>query len=1155
MTMPNLRSLCCVIFAMLMCLSLSACKNGSSNTNTELPATHTGQAMLGPLSGAAVEIYSLSMLDAAPLYTTHTQESDELTQAGRFSIPASVIQDDEWYVVKVSGGGDIDADGDGIKDITPTPNQGAIHSLLNAEQIRRGDYHVTILSEVLYRRLGYLLAAGYSNIDIAGEYNYRAAVALLDDIDGDGDRDGDDIARWQPRLHGAALRHGAQRYADLSAQVRAGIPLGNEAFMATEWTVGTIRLNSPSFPSWRAHQYALGDGMIAAATPSYPPAFNSDTTQLEIIDISEPAFPQTKATLTINGDVIALAVQGPYIYLVSDGLYIIDATDLANPIVMGSLELPDIDFPGMLLIADNQLYLAGNGLYSIDITDPTAPKRAAVIIYTGSARFISHHQQTVYIATDDQGIKLFDVSNPATPFAAGSLPIRANSAMYFLGDTAYFTDDSGTLHIADVSDPQQPRIVRSMNIQESAEVLGVDGDELYIGIRSTLHVYDITSPTLPALRTTVEYPSYLLSLQKYITETTRLPKLLEPLVVTRQGHELRFHDLRGYIPAYQAASLTRLTVPGNVLDVDFKNSVAYLSSAENGVHTVDVTDPLTPRLLGTLKTPGFVTKAVDSGKSLYLNTIFGVTQLDITLPGAPIIQAAADNMQTMLAHHGSLLYELNSGGVLRIFDASTPRTPQPAGTLYLSGYSFDLALDETGRLACVMNSEHGLLLIDVSAPSSPAILSTLDIDGNLCRLHKGHVYVYPSYNTLASAAVHVIDATDPRNPKPGIEIPFDNIVSDILMDGDRMYVISNGALIAYDLTDPAKPLLARTIDTIGTVYNAYIRNNIALVLSGSAPIYLRLLDLSDLSNPVELGTLPFSSNGPITVDGSIAYIVGYPSTSIDLKLYAIDITDLTQPSLIASTSFPQRRDLPPFPRNIAAINDTVYLAGWFMGLLSFDVSNPSQPAFAGARTSPIFTLTDIAAAGNHVYVADVTAPIPIIDFSNPGEPVFTGMADSGAANYATVLATRDDFLYTANGGRFNTYDLSNPNQPSKIGSVDINLDNAEPYTMTLHGNLVVITSYDEARVSFIDITNPAQPTVAGTSPLLSRGYRLASVGGKLYVATAAGVHIINTSDPAQAYLEAVIPGAYTAVAADGDYLFLGGDKSLSVTPLTRRRLP
>ena len=73
--------------------------------------------------------------------------------------------------------------------------------------------------------------------------------------------------------------------------------------------------------------------------------------------------------------------------------------------------------------------------------------------------------------------------------------------------------------------------------------------------------------------------------------------------------------------------------------------------------------------------------------------------------------------------------------------------------------------------------------------------------------------------------------------------------------------------------------------------------------------------------------------------------------------------------------------------------------------------------------------------------------------------------------------------------------------------------------------------------------------------MLSHGSRLASAGGKLYVATAAGVHIINTSDPAQAYMEAVIPGAYTAVAADGDYLFLGGEKSLNVTPTMRRRLP
>jgi hypothetical protein len=113
------------------------CGDGD-NTNTIDPEpvpSVTGQAILGPLAGATVNVYAYNNL-ATPIHSTTTTDSTLLSEAGRFSVPESLLDDNQLYVVKITGGEDIDADDDGVIDVLPTTNQGSLHLTAMGSQLK-----------------------------------------------------------------------------------------------------------------------------------------------------------------------------------------------------------------------------------------------------------------------------------------------------------------------------------------------------------------------------------------------------------------------------------------------------------------------------------------------------------------------------------------------------------------------------------------------------------------------------------------------------------------------------------------------------------------------------------------------------------------------------------------------------------------------------------------------------------------------------------------------------------------------------------------------------------------------------------------------------------------------------------------------------------
>lgn len=126
-------------------------EGGRVVTVTVLP-DNLVRAQLGLLTGADVTVVRTTN-ETEILESTTTSNSADIADAGTFSLRLNGVDDDEWIMVSVSGGTDVDTNNDGIIDATPVDNNGTIRAIARAADWRRPGLIVSPLSEVAVQQL------------------------------------------------------------------------------------------------------------------------------------------------------------------------------------------------------------------------------------------------------------------------------------------------------------------------------------------------------------------------------------------------------------------------------------------------------------------------------------------------------------------------------------------------------------------------------------------------------------------------------------------------------------------------------------------------------------------------------------------------------------------------------------------------------------------------------------------------------------------------------------------------------------------------------------------------------------------------------------------------------------------------------------------
>jgi hypothetical protein len=499
-------------------------------------------------------------------------------------------------------------------------------------------------------------------------------------------------------------------------------------------------------------------------------------------------------------------------------------------------------------------------------------------------------------------------------------------------------------------------------------------------------------------------------------------------------------------------------------------------------------------------------------------------------------------------------------------------------------------------------------IINTSEPASPVVVGTYDYAATWLPpfvVDDNKVYLQ------TSGGLHVIDISDPAEPRHVTIIPLDDDTSMTTARDNILYAVTEYACgkdgtchttKIYDVTDPTRPVLRKTYDGDPEVAFA---DSLALVNVSTG---IKLLDVRDPTNIIERSSYDRSSyQGDTYISG--IHVVGTTAYfQQGGRFQVLDISDPSQPRVRASFAMSQFSWLESdvgedvailyessaleildlrnsdVPQRVASLqsggevdsisvsDDRAYWINDYTGTHILDIGDVRDIREVGLYTlvGPQREFTnDIEIAGKNAFIGTDDG-IHVVDVSVPSHPTLRSVFES-PIQYTPLgvdwLKIVGDRLYVrvnvnTNVSKAYIFDISNPDQLKIIGTLP-NDTFRQTLPLEVVGNLMYATSTDTLSPAnrffeVWDVSDPANPQRLSQMPL-PVGVGLASDAamsdGLIYIAAESddysSVHIVDVSNPDNPRLVAsyVPQGRPVGIDVKNHLLYIhSADETLAGTP-------
>ena len=523
--------------------------------------------------------------------------------------------------------------------------------------------------------------------------------------------------------------------------------------------------------------------------------------------------------------------------------------------------------------------------------------------------------------------------------------------------------------------------------------------------------------------------------------------------------------------------LVEMETPGSVMGVAIAGDYACLSDGLAGLQVVDISDPDSPIIVGSVDTPGFaINVAVDGDFAFVADGGMGLQVIDISTPDSPVIVGSLDTPgnATAVVVHGGFAYVADGSAGLLVIDVSLPGSPVVAGGVAIPGFAAGIAL--SGNHCFMACGVEGLYVIDILDPWNPVIVGSVDTPGS-------------------SSGVAVL--------------------------GNWAYVADGASgLQVVDVSIRESPVIAGSLGLDGASLGIEVLGGLAYL--SQQGVGLKVVDISMPETPVPAGSVELvGMSKTITVSGSNAYVVAF---GFDLQV--IDISGAESAPMLSTLGFSQR------VIGVASKGDYAYS----MGISEFsviDMASPATPVAVGSVHLSGYGQT-IAMTGNYAFVSlGVYTPIQVVDVSVPESPVVVSNVQAGSSDISI-----DGNIAVVGGGRrggFSVVDISDPTSPVITGRLPI-----ETYSVFVQGEYAYLGDI-ESGLWVVDLSNIHFPTVVGWVATETYISDIVVIGNFAYLAEYEfGLRVVNVSVPESPVIvgSRAVHGYAMAIGGAGDHVYV-----------------
>lgn len=555
---------------------------------------------------------------------------------------------------------------------------------------------------------------------------------------------------------------------------------------------------------------------------------------------------------------------------------VVFAQESNNVTLLGNYGKGEGESKGVFAAGSVVYYGLGNKIQIASFTNPSSPVKIGSVILSDVVEDLVRTSigGTQYlVVTGGTKMWLVNVQNPTVPSLTATVEVASGTTIEGIatsGTYAYVAGGGAGFKVYNIATPASPSLVVSIDSLEYCESVVISGQYAYIAAGSRSHILDITNPATPVYVGRIDaYGGY----HQYLN--------------VRSGY--------AYVCNYDAGlavvNITNPASPVNVMEIPtgfrtariiFDGNYGYIAVGDSGVLIYNVVNPAAPTFTSKIKTAGRAASLYYGAVSVGGNPtghIFvanrnpapGISAINVSNPSSP---TTASFLAALAAPSGSAYLPFYANGKvyvaygtagLRIIDVSNPSSPALLGTADLGGDSREVVV--SGNYAYVAARDSGVYIVDVSNPASPVKVKTLKtprargiaISGN-------KIYVAAS-----DSGMGYIDASAAPNVSilkySGNSVYAENVE----VDGTVAGITDYGQVTFYDVTDPSAPVKKGSTGSLKVGNEGFaISGNFAYVPDGDS---VRIYNISNLNSPALLAKVKTGGYGYVAVvAGDYCYV-------------------------------------------------------------------------------------------------------------------------------------------------------------------------------------------------------------------------------------------------------------------------------------------
>lgn len=714
---------------------------------------------------------------------------------------------------------------------------------------------------------------------------------------------------------------------------------------------------------------------------------------IHVVNRQNPAQPFLQATLPITGAVQEISVAGGYAYVAAGftgGLVVLDVASTVTPTVVGRSDTDGL--AQALAVTGTTLIMADGdeGVLLYDVSNPTEPRRIRRISTVGPATDVTIRGDLVHVAVDTAGVQTFLLAGDRLE---PLIRIRLDGAARQVVATAarLLAATGTTIELLDRTAPTSSRSTGAINSVAQARSLAASRDTLFVaaGEQGVL-AYGLHEPLTPTLLS-----------QTPITGTALKLVLRDDLlyVAAATGGVYVLDVARPQRPLLRSS----IALTGSVVGLDVVGTTAYAALGNRGVQLIDlrtVIDPPVPPLLP-------VSGTLPLSTALPLNSTAQVTialplpfTVPLTLPqpltGTLDITGSL-HLSTTVAISGAvqfptLLPDLVDGGDVHIWlNGGLPisTTLPMSANVPLSGVlpisiSLDLA---TLNITETSQSQLVTITAPLSLTSTLPVHAVFDVMGNLPSngvrpapdgaVITGTVQVSGAvqgdWDTPIAGGLSVnatLNLSDTLTPLPPLATPIS-----ITLPASTTFAITDAvsvqASIPLSTALPPVPASVRgSYKTPGSAFDVQSSGSRAYIADGQS---LQVLTVTNDLSPTLASSLVLSAGTSLQGLQLVADRLYAVDGGLDSALAIFDVSSSFTPTLLGRLSLVPRAS----PYGVRVLDQQAIVAAGIAGVQVIDSSQPQQPVRIGTYDTP-GVAHDLALVGNYLYIADYDGGLQIL---------------------------------------------------------------------------------------------------------------------------------------------------------------------------------